>query len=203
MSISKLSLQIAVAQTAYPGFALEDAGDRYVVEHFDQGVLLAAIDGLGHGPKAATAAIAAANTLKQHPHESPKSLLEHCHRTIRSTRGAVISLASINILNRQMTWMGVGNVKGVLLRADSNSTQKREHLLLRAGTVGFRLPTLRPSQLTINPYDVLIFVTDGIRSGFLAEAPVKEPPQQLADHILEHHKRDTDDALVVVAKAAT
>ena len=62
-----------------------------------------------------------------------------------------MSLASFNALDGAMTWLGVGNVTGLLLRADAGAERKRESLLLRGGVVGYRLPPLRPVAIPIAP----------------------------------------------------
>ncbi len=41
-----------------------ESGDLHVVQRFPKGVLVAAVDGLGHGPEAAAAARSAVATLK-------------------------------------------------------------------------------------------------------------------------------------------
>jgi serine phosphatase RsbU (regulator of sigma subunit) len=77
--------------------------------------------------------------------------------------------------------------------------------------VGYNLPSLRQAVIRLNPGDVLIFVTDGIRSGFVRELshPKKSTGHlldrrasltQTANHILTHYGRETDDAMVLVAR---
>jgi phosphoserine phosphatase RsbX len=195
--LTGLSFQFAVARAAYPGFSVEESGDCHVVEPFDGGILLAGIDGLGHGSKASQAATAAAAALRQYASQPPQWLLEHCNVAIRGTRGAAVSIASINIAAHEVEWAGVGNVTGIIVRNGSTG-RKRETLLAQGGVVGFRMPRIRSVSLPIHPHDTIILTTDGIRSGFLEDSPLWQAPQQLADHILERHKRDTDDALVMV-----
>lgn len=178
-----------------------ESGDRHLVEPFPDGVLAAVVDGLGHGPHAAAVAETAVGTMEGYVHEPPGSLLERCHRALRSSRGVVMSLASFNTLDGTMTWLGVGNVNGVLLRADSASAGRtRELLLPRGGVVGYRLPTLRPVALPVWRGDLLLFITDGIRSSFAQDLKVSDPPQQIADDVLARYGRGTDDALVLVAR---
>lgn len=186
------------AQSTYPG--APEPGDRYVVEAIDGAVLVAVIDGLGHGPKASLAAQSAVDHIQQHLQSPPQLLMESTHKAIRSTRGAVMSMARIDTRTHRMTWLGVGNVTGVLLRAEASPDGKREHLLVRGGVVGYRLPPLRSFTLDIHQGDTLIFTTDGIRSGFQENLPKRQPPQQMADEILEQHSRGSDDALVVVLR---
>jgi phosphoserine phosphatase RsbX len=192
--MESIMIDFGIAQMSKPGFA--ESGDSYVVEQHSQGVLAAVIDGLGHGEKACVAAQAAVESLKRSPHDIPLALMQRCHLALSGTRGAVISMAAIN--HDRLTWLGVGNVEGVLLHADPKIP--RERLLLRGGVVGYRLPTLRTASLPISRGDTLIFATDGIRSSFLDKLPLNQKPQQIADFILAEHNRQTDDALVLVVR---
>jgi hypothetical protein len=187
-----------VAAQAFEGCA--ESGDHYLVEPFPNGVLIAVADGLGHGPKAATAGKAAIAALKGHAHQPVVQQFQHCHEKLRRTRGVVMSAASFDGLEETMTWLGVGNVKGVLLRANGKARSTRERLLPRGGVVGYQMPSLRPSSVPIAPGDTLIFATDGLRSIFTEDLNCGDPPQQMANHILAQHGRGTDDAMVLVAR---
>jgi hypothetical protein len=177
-----------------------ESGDRFVVQPFTDGVLVAALDGLGHGARAAAAADAAAALLQRHAHEPVDALVERCHEALGGTRGVVMSLASIHASDRGMTWLGVGNVEGVLARADPGAAPPQELLLLRAGVVGEQLPPLQPARLALSGGDLLLFATDGIRSGFAADLPLALGAQRLADRILARNGRESDDALVLVVR---
>ncbi len=177
-----------------------ESGDQYLVESFSDGVLVMVVDGLGHGPSAAIAGKAAVAAVEGHASEPVAALLKRCHEGLRRTRGAVVSLASFNVLGGQMTWLGIGNVKGLLLRANGRAGRSRERLLLRGGVVGYQLPTLRPATLPVEPGDTLILATDGLRSVFADDLALGEAPQQMADRIFAEYRRGTDDAMVLVAR---
>lgn len=177
-----------------------ECGDHHLVEPFPGGALVAAIDGLGHGAGAASAARKAAATMAEHASESVISLVRHCHARLVGTRGVVMSLASFNVADETMTWLSVGNVEGFLLRAEVGAAPEREALVMRGGVVGDRLPELRASVVPVSRGDTLIFATDGVQGGFAAEINAVESPQKVADRILALHKRGTDDALIVVAR---
>jgi phosphoserine phosphatase RsbX len=176
------------------------SGDLHLVSTHAGGVLIAVIDGLGHGPEAAQASRVAAATLNDHLGEPIIALVEHCHVALQRTRGAVLSLATIGRDGREMTWLGVGNVDATLHRADA-ARSHRESLPHRGGVVGYQLPPLRASTLRLDPGDTLVFATDGIASTFNSESPIGWHPQDAADHILRRYGKETDDALVVVARA--
>jgi serine/threonine protein phosphatase PrpC len=200
-------IEWGVATQALAGH--EESGDQYVVQPFENGVLTAVIDGLGHGDRAAVVAKSAMNIIKTHAHEPVVALMKRCHENLRGSRGAVISMASFNVVNQTMTWLGIGNVNGVLLHVNSAAAPAHKSLLLRGGVVGYRMPTLRDNVLPVKRGDLLFFVTDGIRSGFIKEQ-IQDPfsrtldkndsPQKLADFILARYSRGTDDTLVLVAR---
>jgi negative regulator of sigma-B (phosphoserine phosphatase) len=178
----------------------DESGDGYLVESFPGGVTVVVVDGLGHGPRAAAVAQTAVAVLTGHAYEPVGLLLQRCHKGLLGTRGVVMSLASFNALNSTMTWAGVGNVTGVLLRANPVAGRGRESLLPRGGVVGYQLPSPRPVVISVSRGDTLIFATDGIRSSFILDLNPDDSPQQIAEQILASHSRGTDDALVLAAR---
>jgi phosphoserine phosphatase RsbX len=186
------------AARPYTGEAI--SGDLQVVAFYPGGVLAAAIDGLGHGAEAAMAAAAAASVLQQWPEAPVTDLMNRCHAALRSTRGAVISLASFDAASATVTWLGVGNVAGILLRRDPSAKPAREGLISRGGVVGFRLPPLRAAGLAIGRGDLLVLATDGIRSDFHHSLTADGSVKAIATDILLSHGRTNDDALVLAVR---
>lgn len=177
-----------------------ESGDRHMVAAFGDGALLAVIDGLGHGQEAAIAASIAVSELERDPTAPLAELIGRCHTALRRSRGAVLSLVRLDALPGTLSWTGVGNVAGVLARAAPTGGPAREALLARSGVVGYRLPPLRVSTLTIGPGDTMALATDGIAGGFDLEPLLRVPPDRAAADILDRHGKDTDDALVLVAR---
>lgn len=181
---------------------LTECGDRCVVTQVTGGVLIAVIDGLGHGHEAARAADCAAVTIQDNADRSFSSLLLHCHNVLKKTRGAVLSLAFLDN-NRGMTWMGVGNVEGRLIRRHVKYVEKSESLLLRTGVVGGdcdQLPTFYPTGVSIIRGDLLVMATDGISRDFESDIDTAADPASIADDIIRRHSRSNDDALVFVGR---
>jgi negative regulator of sigma-B (phosphoserine phosphatase) len=187
-----------VAKLALP--RQSESGDRHLVRCTDDGVLIAAIDGIGHGKEAANAAKVATSVLNEGAEEPVISLVQHCHEKLRSTRGVVLSLASIDLSHGLMTWLGIGNVQGVLVHANTKTNHVREMLLLRGGVVGSLLPPLQATVLPIARGDTVYFATDGVRSDFGETLTARENPQKAADRILAQFHNGHDDALVLVAR---
>jgi len=191
-------VEYGVAKYVLPG--QEESGDHHLVCCSRNGILIAAIDGIGHGEEAANAARTAAALLRSSPDEPILSLVEHCHEKLRATRGVVLSLACIDPENGMMTWLGVGNVQGVLMRAEAKQGTVQESLLLRAGVVGSQLPALQATVLPIVRGDTLFFATDGVRGDFSSALSARENPQRAADRILNQYRSGNDDALVLVSR---
>jgi hypothetical protein len=175
-------------------------GDVDVVVIGERGAVVAVADGLGHGREAVIAAEAAAGVIQQRPDAAITELMTHCHEALRNTRGAALSIAVFACHDGTMTWLGVGNVGAILARGDPSARPARHALLMRGGVVGYRLPPLRPEVLPVFPGDTLIMASDGIASAFEHEPTLGRDPKTLAAGILASHGKDTDDALVLVAR---
>jgi phosphoserine phosphatase RsbX len=176
-----------------------ESGDRCLVRECSSGSLVAVVDGLGHGHEAAAAAHAALSVLAANADEPLVPLMARCHESLRATRGAVLSLAVFSARDSFMTWAGVGNVDGILLRGAA-APGRPERLLVQAGVVGRRFPPLRPCRLPVRRGDTLILATDGIRSDFVDGLRPGGAPRPTAERILAGHGTATDDALVVVVR---
>ncbi|MGB6718351.1 MAG: SpoIIE family protein phosphatase [Candidatus Acidiferrales bacterium] len=193
----KSFVECGVAAQALHG--QDEIGDRHAIVHFDGGALVAVIDGLGHGREAAAAARIATEVLEENAEESVITLIRLCHERLKATRGVVLSLASFRASDATVTWLGVGNVEGVLLRRDPYGTVSQEVLPLRGGVVGDQLPPLVASIVPVSRGDTLIFATDGLRLGF-ADGLRADSVQATAAAVLAGFARGTDDALVLVAR---
>jgi hypothetical protein len=188
-----------VAARALPGLAC--SGDSHLVKVSANRVLLAVVDGVGHGQEATEAARVAVGVLERNAEEPLVPLVRLCHEALRKTRGAVMTIATLNPWwAGTLTWLGVGNVEAMLLRADANGRRDTERAVLRGGLVGLRLPDLRADTVSVAPGDLLVFVTDGIGVGFASGWLRGDPPQQVADHIMERHFKRSDDALVLAVR---
>lgn len=199
--IDQVFVQFGVACAALPGEST--SGDRHVVRTFPDGMLVGAIDGLGHGEEASRAAAIASRILENYAGESVIGLLERCHEGLRRSRGVVMSIASFDTRTHAMIWLGIGNVEGILFRHDPTANPHREYLLARPGVIGRRFEQPRASVISVAPGDTLMFATDGLDcSQSLLSLPPNghEDPQRMADRILKTCWKRSDDALVVVAR---
>jgi len=196
--MSRPILEIGVAGTAMAGGA--HSGDRPILCPFDGGILVGELDGLGHGREASDSAAIASSTLAAHAGDSVLSLFSRCHARLKFARGVTMSLASFRHAKRSLTWAGVGDVEGILIREPHTRDHSCEFLLRRAGVVGDHLPHLEETTVPLAEGDLLLFLTDGIRIEALGEVSRELSSQNIADRILRLHQKATDDALALVAR---
>lgn len=193
-----MSLEWKIASFVQPGS--HGCGDLAIVKSAGSRSLIAVVDGIGHGDHAEHAAHIACHTIAQHADRPVNEITRHCHTKLAATRGVVMSIAEIDFASGWMSWMGIGNVQGLLCHALPHAIPRREELLLHSGIVGAHLPRARASRVQIQPRDLLVFGTDGLRPGFTDEVVATRDPEQLASALLNGHCRGTDDALVLVAR---
>jgi serine phosphatase RsbU (regulator of sigma subunit) len=193
-----IPLDYAVA--ARPLAGEEKSGDLHAVIPRPYGALVAVADGLGHGYEAALAAEVAMITLAAQAHLPVGDIMKRCHEALIKTRGVAMSIASLEWRDENITWLSIGNVSGLLLHANKEGRREREHILMRSGVVGHRLPLLRAATLRLHRGDLLIFATDGMREGFEGEVQLDARLQETADRILARYGKATDDALVLVGR---
>jgi len=171
-----------------------------LVKSFDHGALAALVDGLGHGDEATAAAKAAVSVLEEHAGEPVNMLIQRCHEQMMKTRGAVMTLASFNALDNTVTCLGVGNVEALIVRAGGEAKPASESIMLGSGVVGYQLPALRASVLSVSFGDLLILASDGIRAGFDQDLSPGSKAQQIADSIMSRHYKGNDDAQTLVVR---
>ncbi len=174
------------------------SGDLEVAVPCDDGVLLGAIDGLGHGEAAAEAANSARAILLDSPCVPLDELVTRCHRQLHRSRGVAVTLAFIRPDGR-LAWLGVGNVEAVLVRASAEKGRTRESLLLQPGVVGQQIPRLRVSEDRLGAGDQLVIATDGVRTTFLEALSAPDAAAATARRVFTGYAKQTDDAMVVAA----
>lgn len=193
-------MEWAVASRPRPGEHV--CGDQSIAVGIDGGAaLFGVLDGLGHGPAAATAALTAADALRGARGERLEVLVQLCHRLLGGTRGVAMTVARIDFEPGQLSWTGIGNVSANLVAKTISGTQVRSSARLTGGIVGYRIPDISPAQVVpIRTGDLLVIVSDGITEDHLDHIDFAAPAIDIAEQILSKHAKETDDALVLAAR---
>ena len=183
----------------YPGE--RRCGDAFLVKENGEAVLIAVVDALGHGDEAADIAEQAVASLGQTADPSAVGCLTACHTALLGSRGAAVTVGSIDLNRGELVWVGVGNVEAAALRGGANGRPvSRVRVPLRGGVVGYHLPPLRESTASLAAGSVLVLATDGVVLTSLEAVDLSLEPLALARHLHAAYARTDDDALVLVAR---
>ncbi len=185
--------EVAIVGRACPGEVV--SGDHAGVFRDGDTIWLGVCDGLGHGSPARAASDAALATFQP---GDPADLLARIDAALVGTRGAVMSIARIELAAGTIDHAGVGNI--------STRLYERGHariLRVVAGSLGAGArPRRIPEEQTPFAGDhVLVMASDGVVSRVELELPIlRLPPLAIAHHILTTFARPTDDVIVAVLR---
>lgn len=175
-----------------------ECGDSWSVWSAPTQATLMVADGLGHGPLAAQASQAAALAIARDPALPPSALLENAHGMLRSTRGAAVSVAHIDMHAEELSFAGVGNVATFLFNRG-----ERKQLVSHNGIVGSNMRKVQEFVLPWNAGAMLVLHSDGLTSRWdldhypgLAECH----PAVIAAVLYRDFSRGRDDIAVLVAR---
>jgi anti-sigma regulatory factor (Ser/Thr protein kinase) len=172
-------------------------GDGWAVELRSGHCVILVVDGLGHGAYAATAAMAAVDAFRTHPQLEPAALIEYAHGALRSTRGAAMAVADID-LDREVKYAGIGNISGVILAPGG-----ARHMVSHVGIVGHEARKIREFVYPWTQDSLLIMHSDGLATHWnLDQYPglAGRRPSLIAGVLYRDFARGRDDVTVVVAK---
>lgn len=174
----------------------QTCGDTYLLLDRGTFVLVAVVDGLGHGPAAEEAAQKAVAYIEAHATQPPQQLLEGCHRALRGTRGAVLAIARIERENGKLIHSGLGNIETRVVTAE-----KVYHPVTVHGIVGHQARKFRSEEIPFQPGDLLLMHSDGISDRFELSTKARgRDLQLLASQIAHEHGRHHDDQLLLIVR---
>lgn len=172
-----------------------DAWDCHIDAHRS---LLLVVDGLGHGPAAASAAATAIQVFQNHQHQSPQLIIEAAHAAMRSTRGAAMAIAEINFEQQQVRFAGIGNIV-----ANISSPTRYHNLVSYNGTVGHEVRKIHEFTYPWYVNGLLTMHSDGLSTQWkLDRYPglSQKHPSLIAGVLYRDFHRDRDDVTVLVTK---
>ena len=176
----------------------QECGDDWAVEIGPSRMVIMLVDGLGHGPGAAAAALAATSAFPGVVSATPERMLARMHDALHDTRGAALSVTVIDRKHRTARFCGVGNVDGRVLTSDAAKQQ-----LPQSGIVGHTMPRVQASNVDWPKGARLVLHSDGISSRWRADAYpglLARHPSLLAAVIFRDFARDHDDSSVLVVR---
>ena len=173
-------------------------GDAWAAVRLPDRVALLVADGLGHGPAAAEAAAEAVRVFRERAGAAPADIVAAAHAALRPTRGAAIGLAEIRPSAGVLSFIGVGNIGGSILRAGQSRS-----VVSHAGIVGHQCRKIQEFTYPWAPGSTLVLYSDGLQThGQLGRYPglLERHPMIVSATLYRDHMRGRDDVTVVTAR---
>jgi len=186
----------AVGAVCLPIAGETECGDAWVVEQRDATVLVAVVDGLGHGHEAAVASTQALRVVGERADASPADIVQAAHGPLRATRGAAIAVAKIDRRSSEVQFAGIGNIAGSILGPTSTHS-----MASHSGIVGHQMRTVRQFAYTWPPRGYMVLHSDGLSARWRADAYpglIGHDPAIVAAVLHRDFARTRDDATVLV-----
>jgi hypothetical protein len=193
---ARTGFEIGAVCVPYPGE--EVCGDGLSVAQRDGRVVVMVVDGLGHGPLAATAAARAAEIFGVHCELPPVDLMQRLHEGMRSTRGAAGALAEIDARRGVVRYCGVGNIAATILVDGATRSLVSHH-----GTLGHDARRIAEFQYPWTADSTLVLNSDGLVSNWtLTRYPGlgDRAATLIAAVLYRDCRRQRDDTTVVVLR---
>ena len=202
-------IEYGVFSISKPGELLN--GDAYVVREFNgDSVLLAVIDGEGHGEKANHAMVVVKDIVEKNYKLPLDEIMRKCHQSLiqKNGRRAVVGLCKLSL--HHLEYLGIGDTDIMVIADDEGRLSPHSHpgqlgagyknVNEKTSTLDF-LPTLKVQKFTCPREVTIILWSDGIQRRFRKEdLPVEEKAQKIASAIVDKFIRGTDDTTVLVVK---
>jgi serine phosphatase RsbU (regulator of sigma subunit) len=176
-----------------------ECGDAWHLWMTDGRLSAMVVDGLGHGPLAAIAAARALQVVDEGAFDTPEAYLSAAHLALRSSRGAALAMAQVDLAQGTLSYAGIGNIVGRVIGPSGTS----KSLLSHNGIVG--VETRKPQQFehVWQNGDLLVMHSDGLSERWKLEdyaGLLHADTAVIAAIIYRDAKRGRDDATILVAR---
>ena len=192
------SLEVGVLHLPMPGE--EACGDSWAIDLRPGRNMITVVDGLGHGPDAAEAARLAIRAFQAHAAQPPTRIIERMHDAMRSSRGAAVAIAEVDLEAGIIRYAGVGNIGAAVV-----SGSETKNLVSHSGTVGHQLHKLQEFVYPWPAGALLVMHSDGITQRWdLDRYPglASRDPALVAGVLYRDFTRGRDDTTMVVVRRA-
>jgi serine phosphatase RsbU (regulator of sigma subunit) len=174
-------------------------GDGCAVADFDGKTRIIVADGLGHGVDAHAASAKAIEVFVSERRTTISELLEDIHLALRSTRGAAVSIAEIDVAVGGLRYVGIGNIAATIQTPSGTRS-----LVSHNGIVGHTVPRIQEFGYELPAGGLVVLHSDGIRSRWALDAYpglARRDPTVIAGILFRDFERGRDDATALVARA--
>jgi negative regulator of sigma-B (phosphoserine phosphatase) len=176
------------------------SGDAVVIQPLEQGLFVAIVDVLGHGPEAHELTHVINAYLARYGTSDVSGLMTRLHQHLKGTRGAAVGLCAIDAATGRLDYAGIGNTA---LRRFGNAETR---LVSQDGVLGQNMRTPRSQTLQLEPGDLIVLYTDGVSDRFTSEdypGVMRHAPKEVASNIIQRFGKDHDDAACIAVRYNT
>ena len=173
------------------------SGDSVVIRPLEQGLFVAIVDVLGHGPEAHELAQVINAYLARYGMSDVSGLMTRLHQYLKGTRGAALGLCAIDAATGRIDYAGIGNT--AMRRFGKVETR----LVSQDGVLGQNIRTPRSQTLQLEPRDLIVLYTDGVSDRFTADdypGVLHHAPREVASNIVQYFGKDYDDAACIAVR---
>jgi anti-sigma regulatory factor (Ser/Thr protein kinase) len=193
------ALALDIGALSVPLAGEDETGDGWAVAVDARGANLMGVDGLGHGPIAAEAALAAIESLAKSPAAEPARVVDNAHNVMRATRGAALAAARIDFERDEVRFAGIGNIGACVYDDDG----VRRQLVSHNGIVGNNMRKVQEFTVPCSTGALCILHSDGLSTQWSLESyPGLQArhPALIACVLMRDFARARDDAMVLVVR---
>jgi len=178
-----------------PASGMSANGDAFLVDERNGKILLAVIDGLGHGEEAWMVSTKAKDYVLKNCTKDVEQLILDLHAYLHMTRGVVVAITKIDRTTNRLFFCGIGNIEARIIG------EPPMHPASLEGIVGMSLRKAKKFEYQYNSLKAVILHSDGISSRFdLSDYPtLYEQPQKVSEQIIAKWGKEHDDATIIIA----
>jgi serine phosphatase RsbU (regulator of sigma subunit) len=188
---------IAYASTVRPFPGQVVSGDATLIRELEQGLFVAIVDVLGHGPEAHELTVTIDAYLSRYACFDLAGLIGRLHTHLKGSRGAAVGLCAIDPDAGSLEYTGIGNT--AIRRFGSAESR----LVSQDGVLGQNMRSPVPQQLQLESGDLVLLYTDGVSDRFTASdypGLAWHSPQEVVSKTVQRFGKDHDDAACIAVR---
>ena len=173
------------------------SGDAVVIVPLNEGLLVAIVDVLGHGPEANELTHIIDAYLSRYGTSDVSGLMKRLHQHLKGTRGAAVGLCAIDAVTGCIHYVGIGNTTA------RRFGKEETRLVSQDGVLGQNMRTPQQQTLQLEPGDLIVLHTDGVSERFTSDdypGISSHAPKEVASNIVHRFGKDHDDAACVAVR---
>ena len=203
VSTPPLGCEAAIMGRPYPGEMR--SGDDGTFSWNQEKLVIGVADGFGHGALARRSSETAIGCIRELYEQGLSRVLDILNEKLSAMRGTMLTLGEVDFQKRNLEVACFGDVSATLFHRTESF-----HATCHSGVIpeetNVRPFQYRFDQSRMEPGDLLVMYTDGLQDvtgKVLNDFDLRRRPAiVIAQHLLENHSRETDDALILVVRFA-